>query len=556
MLFFKKRSSIKQKIIGYFIGIMLGVTTLILINIVLRTQNQLLISQQNKAKNITFNLAVACADPMMVGEWDRLNQLLQEAKKADPDVQYAILLWTDGRCVATTEPELKDRFLNKTDFEKQALILKEGIQIAKNPERSKDIFEVFSPVISAGTRLGVLRVGYTTKFITAQIRGIVYISVLIAIFAVIVGAIVYYIIIQKGIVSPLGSMMKLAQEIATGDLRQKEIKIETKDEIEDLADTLTRMSKNLRDMVFKVRATADRVAGSAEQMSSSSQQVNASTQQVSESIQQISKGTAVQSERVFQTSEIMKKASISLKKVLENAQITNTGVSEASRRAELGRKAAEDTVEKISHLTETVLNTAKVIQSLGQSSQQIGEITETITKIADQTNLLALNAAIEAARAGEAGRGFAVVAEEVRKLAEGAGEAVSKIGGLIRSIQNETNRAVGSVEASAQEAQEGKEAINQIAINLNEINKAVQEASLLTKQISELIQEQVKGTEQVVLAVNEVADIAQQSASTAQEVSSSVEEQTASMEEMSASAQELSRLALELKEMMNQFKLD
>ena len=60
---------------------------------------------------------------------------------------------------------------------------------------------------------------------------------------------------------------------------------------------------------------------------------------------------------------------------------------------------------------EMTKHTNSIIQDLGQSSMQIGQITELITSIAEQTNLLALNAAIEAARAGDAGRGFAVVAK-------------------------------------------------------------------------------------------------------------------------------------------------
>jgi methyl-accepting chemotaxis protein len=68
---------------------------------------------------------------------------------------------------------------------------------------------------------------------------------------------------------------------------------------------------------------------------------------------------------------------------------------------------------------------------LEETMNQLGQIVETIGRIAAQTNLLALNATIEAARAGEAGRGFAVVASEVKKLAKDTRTATERAGGMM-----------------------------------------------------------------------------------------------------------------------------
>lgn len=102
-------------------------------------------------------------------------------------------------------------------------------------------------------------------------------------------------------------------------------------------------------------------------------------------------------------------------------------------------------VDDIQNMAESMSRASINIQGLGERSQEITSIVQTIKDIADQTNLLALNAAIEAARAGETGRGFAVVADEVRKLAERTTLSTVKIAGMVDDIQRQTGMAVDNM---------------------------------------------------------------------------------------------------------------
>jgi methyl-accepting chemotaxis protein len=152
-------------------------------------------------------------------------------------------------------------------------------------------------------------------------------------------------------------------------------------------------------------------------------------------------------------------------------------ISVATRKvAEQGTQVIQQAASEMREIAEDIAESSTLIAQLGERSEQITAIVNTIRAIADQTNLLALNAAIEAARAGEQGRGFAVVADEVRQLAARTSGSTAEISSMIGLIQSETRQAIKSMEGTRGRAAEGVELANQAGTVILQIRDGASEA--------------------------------------------------------------------------------
>ncbi|MCK7480007.1 MAG: methyl-accepting chemotaxis protein [Candidatus Moduliflexus flocculans] len=283
------------------------------------------------------------------------------------------------------------------------------------------------------------------------------------------------------------------------------------------------------------------MTASAVALSSSAEEMNSSTEEIAGTVEQIAKGAEHQASLVEQTSKLMREMAGAITEIASRAKAAAEAAAEAGYTAQTGGKSAREAMDKMKGVFGIVEGAAGRVKALIERTQQIGTIVDVITKIAQQTNLLALNATIEAARAGEAGRGFAVVAEEVRKLATETATSAEKIADMVKEVQTENSKVVGSMEVATRDIASGREVLTYTSDALEEIVRGVVEEVKKVQEISALTQQQTEGAQALVKTIDEIAKVAEDNAASTEEASAATTEQTASMEQMAHSAQQLER---------------
>jgi aerotaxis receptor len=287
-------------------------------------------------------------------------------------------------------------------------------------------------------------------------------------------AVLMWLTVQRGILTPLRRATQLGMRLAGGDLTARR-DVAADNEVGALLAALAQVSINLQSVIGDIRSNFERMQLGTSEIARGNMDLSGRTESQASSLEQTAASMEELSRSVEDNSEALARA----------------GALSANAAEAAGRGSA------------SVDQMLASMDAVTCSSRQVLDIVGIIEAIAFQTNILALNAAVEAARAGEHGRGFAVVASEVRSLAGRCSASAKDVAQLVQA-------SIGNVDAGVRTSQAVGEQVRAIAVAIGDVKRVMD-------GIAAAASEQARGIAQVNAAVAHLDGLTQQNAALVEE---------------------------------------
>lgn len=448
------------------IGLLLGASRQML-------QKRLYERQSSQAKIVAANVALAVSDPLLIGELDRLKNLVNELKKSDADVAAAWLLDKGGKCVATTD----DTKLNQ--------VLESGLAVTDAvvvQRRASGELEVASRVVQGKDTIGALHLVYSPTAVSAMINSTTLLILAVSVGCMVGGLILYTLIINRTIVRRITQVAHRLDEnsrataqagvlvatsagdISVGTRQQSAALEETCAALEEMTSMIkrsTQSAQSARELGNQSKAAAESGFSDVQTMNTAMAEIKAASDNIAKIIKTID-------EISFQTNLLALNAAVEAARAGEAgagfAVVADEVRSLAQRCAQSARETAVQIEDSIQKSERGVFISGKVAESLQDIVGKARQMDTLISEIAQATNeesqaITGINSsvnqieqALQAAASSSAG--FVNLSNQLRSQAEEFQTGMWQLKNIIgdSSIAPGVSEAAASAAASVSEA--------------------------------------------------------------------------------------------------------
>lgn len=408
----------------------------------------------------------------------------------------------------------------------------------------------------SGQPIGMIFVGINKEEKDAAINRIL-LTVVLSVCVIMLVCIVVSTKVAASISGNIKNSIEVVGKVADGnlDVWVEEKMLSRRDEIGDLSRVTITLRDAMKSTIREISKNATQLKEASETLGTAAERTNGTMKEVKQAVNLIAESSTEQAKNSQNTSEYMQ---IMGKDITETSSEVNM-LSGNAQTMQLSSEKAAGTLTNLRRINDEVERIIGEVQMqtnrTDDSVHKIYEVTAFITAIAEETNLLSLNAAIEAARAGESGRGFAVVADQIQKLADQSNKSSKEIEETTRVLMEDSSKSVeimqqmqGIIESQNESMQETQEIVEEVLRGIESSMRSIEQIKDSAKRLE-------NSRNEVVQAVGELSDIAQDNASGTRRTYDATEDVAGTFEQVSVSAEQLREIARQLVKSIDYFKL-
>lgn len=408
----------------------------------------------------------------------------------------------------------------------------------------------------SGQPIGMIFVGINKEEKDAAINRIL-LTVVLSVCVIMLVCIVVSTKVAASISGNIKSSIEVVGKVADGnlDVWVEEKMLLRRDEIGDLSRVTITLRDAMKSTIREISKNATQLKEASETLGTAAERTNGTMKEVKHAVNLIAESSTEQAKNSQNTSEYMQ---IMGKDITETSSEVNM-LSGNAQTMQLSSEKAAGTLANLRRINDEVERIIGEVQMqtnrTDDSVHKIHEVTAFITAIAEETNLLSLNAAIEAARAGESGRGFAVVADQIQKLADQSNKSSKEIEETTRALMEDSSKSVEIMQQMQEIIANQNVSMQETQEIVEEVLRGIESSMRSIEQIKDSAKRLENSRNEVVQAVGELSDIAQDNASGTRRTYDATEDVAGTFEQVSVSAEQLREIARQLVKSIDYFKL-